>query len=242
VSSSVIAFYATIAGVVPVLFLAFAFSLGLRRLWHLEEPIYQAFFPLYVGIHGLVALTSEIAALNALITETDNDATRVIAWAGVVMPMLMIVIGLTMEAREIQATFDWDDAFEQSRQRAELLRAARNRRRARRKAHLEVLRTAPDKTLGSSLPAIERVFAVLFASSSVVLTTVQWVREGWGGSTAGLLAGSVSLVAIILFFELLFPLWLIRSGRNATRSASSADDGPAHGEQSEQASPPRGVD
>ena len=222
-SPSVIAFYAAVATIVPVLFLAFAFQLGVRRLWQLEEPIYRAIFPVYVGVHGCLAIAAEGAALSALITESDSDLSRALSWLGIIIPMLYLVIGLVFEARELHADFSWDDAFRESREQSQRLDAARERRRAEFRARLEAVRHSPDLRLGSPLGTIERLIYWVFAAGIAVATIVGWVQDGWSTSTASMLVLSVLLTGTVLFFELILPWWLVRYQR---RASSASDDKP----------------
>jgi hypothetical protein len=110
-STTAMAYYAAVATVIPVLFLAFGFQLGLSDLWRYEEPGYRIIFPWYVGAHGALAIAAEGAAVLALLQPVDNAATRLLTLAGIFVPMLYLVLVLVLKAREMKTGTNWTNVF-----------------------------------------------------------------------------------------------------------------------------------
>jgi hypothetical protein len=177
----VIAFYMCVATIVPVLYIAFVFQFGLTDLWRYEEPIYQSVFPVYVLIHGLVALLAEASALAALATQTDNGWTRSLSVVGVFLPLLYVVIGMYFKARDQHAEFSWAKAFAENAEHSRMLAEAKLRRREERRAmfanrrpmatqpeqgRLSVsLRPAPAAVIAVGTPALGAIAFATLASS-----------------------------------------------------------------------------
>lgn len=217
VSASLIAFYSIVATVVPVLFIAFAFQLGLGKLWKYEEPIYQAYFPVYIALHGCLGLIAEACAIFALLSGSDSDWMRVLGIFGIFVPMSYLVLGLIYEAREMHADFSWERAFQENQQRAEQIREARGRRleenARRRTASRRALRDGPDVSLGSPLGNGERRLNAAVAIGWLILTVVLWVRDGWSTSTASMVVMSGLMGGVILLGEVILPMLLRRTQR-----------------------------
>jgi hypothetical protein len=133
-SAAYIAFQSVAAGIIPVLLIAYAFQLGVTRIWEHEEPIYRAIFPYYVGSVAGLMIVGEITAVSALMQEADNAFCRIVPLAAIVVPMFYIALGVVAEAQEKRAGFDWVKDFAEWHERGRLLREARDTRRAQRRA------------------------------------------------------------------------------------------------------------
>ncbi|MEW6581409.1 MAG: hypothetical protein AB1416_01430 [Actinomycetota bacterium] len=142
-----IAFYASTAGLIPILLMAVAFQLTLEKWWELEEPVYRAIFPYMVGGVTLFMSLAEIVALAALAGNEDFYGSKVLVLLGVVLPLLLLGATIVTQAAEIHEDFSWSKAFEEWEAVATRKRQAQDRRAAER-AEFRARGRALRKTMG----------------------------------------------------------------------------------------------